>query len=268
MTTNEDFRISNTGTARVYRELVRRHVMDAEAVSEMCGGTRRARDVMYTLVRRGLAVRVHRGLYGAVPIEYEGEYHEIDRFVIAHAAGGGGALAYHSALELHGVAQSHFNTVYYARRRPLRGFEFQGAEYVFVSTKSLFGTVEVWREGAKVPVTDRERTFLDCLRRMDYCGGPEEFIKSVQGFHVLDFKNLGNHLRKFGERSLYQKAGYMLTLLRDDFKPPEDFLRELKKKVGRKPCYLLQRPAAGAGRFVGEWNLVVPDNIEELMRFV
>ncbi|MEW5937607.1 MAG: hypothetical protein AB1665_07305 [Candidatus Thermoplasmatota archaeon] len=268
MPTNDNLKVSKTCTARVYRELVRQRVMGVKAVSAMCGGDRRARDVMYVLIRRGLAVRIHRGLYGAVPVEYEGKYHEVDRYVIAYRAGGEGALAYHSALELHGVAQSYFNTVFYARRRPMRGFEFQGVQYVFVTTEKLSGVVEVWREGVKVPVTDRERTFLDCLRRLDCCGGLEEYIKSVQTFHILDFKNLEAHLRRFGERSLYQRAGYVLSLLRDDFKPPEGFLGAMRRKVGRRTCYLVPRLASGAGRFVGEWNLVVPDNIEELTRFV
>lgn len=268
MTVNEQIKVGNTCTARVYREMVRQRVMDTAAVSEICGGSRRARDVMYALTKRGLAIRVHRGLYAAVPVEYEGKYHEIDRYVIANRAGGTGALAYHSALEMYGVAQSHFNTVFYMRDRSLKGFEFQGTLYTFVTTEKLFGIVDVWRGGVKLPVTDRERTFLDCLRRMDYCGGPEEFLKSVQTFHMLDFNNLGDHLRKFDERSLYQKTGYILSLLKADFKPPEEFMDQLKRKVGRKTYYLMQRHVPGLGRFIGDWNLIVPKNIEELMRFV
>jgi len=254
----------------VYLELCRNHVMPFSKIAKGFKNNNSARMAMSRLVRKGYAVRPRQGIYAAIPPALVGrKNYEVDRYILADAiVRPGGALAYHTALELHGAAQSYFNTVFAFTSAPRRRFEDRDVEYVFIQPKSLFGIQRVIRMNVEVRVTDRERTFLDCLRRLDYCGGPEEYIKSVQTFHMLDFKNLEGHLRKFGERSLYQKAGYVLTLLADDFHPPGETMKALGKKVGKKAYYLLPRSAPGSGRLDGEWNVIVPKNVKELMRFV
>ncbi len=255
---------------RVYLELSKNHVMLFSEIAKGFENNHTARMAVSRLVRKGYLVRPRQGIYGAIPPALVGrKNYELDRYILADViVRPGGALAYHTALEMHGVAQSYFNTVYAFSAVPKKKFETRNVEYVFVRPERLFGIQKIIRMNVELRVTDRERTFLDCLRRLDYCGGPEEYLKSVQTFHMLDFQNLEGHLKRFGERSLYQKTGYILTLLNDDFHPPEGMMSVLRKKVGEKAYYMLPRIVPGMGRLDTEWNVIVPKNIKELMRFV
>ncbi len=228
-----------------------------------------ARKGLVSLVKKGYLLRVVRGLYGAVPFEFAGTDHEIDRYLIASRAGGPkGALGFHSALELHGVANAALNAVYYLTTDRIHPFTFQDVEYRFVNAKEVFGTTHVVRHDIAVSVTDRERTFLDCIRRPRLAGGLEEMLKSLGTFHTVDTKVLGDYLARFGERSLNQRTGVILTYLKEDLRVPDEFLAGLRTSVGRKVYYLIPGMARGVGRLDKEWGVMVPKNIDEVMRGV
>jgi len=252
----------------VHMELLKKKVCSLKDVTEVTSNYKTSRDTLSRLVGKGCALRVHRGYYAGVPLEYLDKNYEVDRYVLGHKVSNrDGAFAYHSALELHGVAHSDFNTIYYLRPKPLRPFEFQNIEYRYLTSQKMFGIKNVIREGVYIPVTDRERTFLDCVRRPDHCGGLEEVLKSIGTFHSLDYALLKTYLEKFGEQSLRQKIGYILSLLEDEMKVSEWLLRDLRKSIKNKIYYLLPQSKEGSGRIVNEWNLIVPKNIDEVMRF-
>jgi predicted transcriptional regulator of viral defense system len=252
----------------VYLEVMKKKICSLEDINEVTGNYQTSRAVMSRLSGKGYVMRVHRGYYAGVPPESVGMNYEVDRYILAHKVGNhGGALAYHTALELHGVAHSYFNTVYCLRPKSLRGFDFQGIEYRYIETKKLFGVFHLMREGIRIPVTDRERTFLDCIRRPDYCGGLEEVLKSLSTFHTIDVKAIDGYLGEFHEQSLMQKTGFVLTILKDELKVSEDYLDELRNRVREKIYYLAPRPKTGAGRLIGEWNLIVPRNLSEVTHY-
>ncbi len=260
LTPNEQF---------IHMELVKKKVCSVMDVAEVTGNYKTARDTLSRLVKKGYALRVHRGYYAGIPLEKYGEYFEVDRFIVGHVVNNNnGAFAYHSALELHGVAHSYFNTVFYLRNKTLRSFEFQNVEYKYMTTQHLFGFDTLVREGVVISLTDRERTFLDCIRRPDYCGGLEETLKSISTFHSLNYQLLETYLELFGEQSLRQKTGYALSLLQEDMRVPEWFLNNLEKTLTNKTYYLDPEPRKGSGCYVGRWKLIVPKNIKEMMRFV
>ncbi len=253
---------------RVYIELSRKKICSLRDIDEITGNYETSRTTMSRLVKKGYALRVHRGYYAGIPPDALGNNHVVDKYLLAHVVSDmDGALAYHTALELHGVAHSYFNVVYYFRPKPLRPFEFQDIEYRYVKTSDLFGVREVMRQGAAVPVTDRERTVLDCIRKTEYCGGMEELIKSISSFHTLDFHRLERYIHRSDIQSLRQKTGYILSLLKDDLRVPDDLLEKLKGTVGEKTYYLTPKLKEGSGKFVADWNLIVHRNIEELVSF-
>ena len=159
-----------------------------------------------------------------------------------------------------------FAWFYYLREKPLRTFRFQGIEYRYLRSKKLFGLTQIIREGILLPVTDRERTFLDCIRRQDYCGGLEEMLKSLSTFHTINVEQLDKYLKKYNEQSLLHKTGFVLSLMQDEMRIPESYLTKLRKKVKGKVYYLEPRAKSGSGQLVNEWNLIVPKNLEEVMR--
>jgi predicted transcriptional regulator of viral defense system len=224
---------------------------------------------LWRLAKKGSLLRVRDGLYAAVPPEYANSKFEIDRYVLFdRLMGSNGSIAYHSALEVHGVAYSRFTTVYYITTKKKPAFEFQDIRYRPVFAKELFGTTSHVLNDQTIQVTDKERTFLDCIRRPDLCGGLEEYLKSVEGFKLMRPVKLLDHLERFDEQSLNQRAGFILSLLSDRINVSDDLLEVLRNRVGKNIYYLVPGKRGTTCRLVKEWNLMVPRNLEEMVKYV
>jgi len=254
---------------RLYLFALERRVLTTQEAIEAHGDGPAARKLLVGLVRKAYLIRVMRGLYGAVPPEFAGTEHEIDRYLISHKASrSSGALAFHSALELHGVANATLNEVYCIMCGRIHPFTFQGVDYRFINASEVFGTSRSVRQGITVTVTDRERTFLDCIRRPELAGGLDELLRSLGTFHSIDTVVLGEYLGRFDERSLIQRTGVILSLLKENLRVPAEFLAGLRTGVGKKVYYLTPGMGRGVGRLDKEWNVIVPLNIAEVMRGV
>jgi predicted transcriptional regulator of viral defense system len=254
---------------KTYIQALRHRFIHMREVKALTGVDATARMVVWRLSRQGKLVRVKNGLYAAIPPEMIDTSFEVDRYLLMdHAMDSKGALAFHSALELHGVAYSSFSTVYYLSKNPSKPFAFQDIFYKTVKSSDLFGITEIWRNGLSLQVTDKERTFLDGLRRPELCGGLEEHIKSIEGFTLMSSVKLMDYLGRFGEIGLYNKAGFILDLLKDRVNVDEDLLQVLRSRVTTAPCYLVPGGRKNGGKLVKEYNVIVPENLREMVRFV
>jgi hypothetical protein len=59
-------------------------------------------------------------------------------------------------------------------------------------------------------VTDRERSFVDCLLFLDYSGGAEELDKSLAMFPSFNFDAALGYLKLLGKPWLYSRLGFLL----------------------------------------------------------
>jgi predicted transcriptional regulator of viral defense system len=253
---------------KIYLTALRHRFIRLAEASEIAGKEKTARMTLWRLAKQGSLQRIRNGFYAAVPPERKDSSYEVNRYLLFdRAMNSSGALAFHSALELHGAAQSRFNSVFYLTTDKKRPFEFQDITYRPVWTGEIFGRTTIRLDDIPIQVTNKERTFLDCIRRPDLCGGLEEYLKSVEAFTLMSPLRLLDYLERFGERSLYQRAGLILTYLKDRIKVDEALLETLRSKVGQS-AYYLAPGKRGTGRLVKEWNVLVPRNFEELMRYV
>ena len=254
---------------KVYRSALLNRFITTQEAGEIVGKDETARVILWRLVQRGRLQRIRGGLYAAVPPESVGGAFEVDKYLLlSKAMRGKGALAFHSALELHGVAYSSFNEVYGMSEIWIPRLSFQGVRYRVVRTENLFGTATIFRDDVPLLVTDKERTFLDCVRRPDLSGGLEEIVKSYSGFRQLSPVLLLDYLARFDEDSLYQRAGYFLELLQREIKVPDDLILALQGHVSKVRYPLV----AGSGKsgLVRDvrWNVLFPSNISEVIRSV
>lgn len=260
-------------TISVHQEIFRRALVNRfitlDEARLITKNDKTARMIIYRLSKQGRLVRVKAGLYAAIPIEMEDvDSYEVNRYLLADRLDSPcGAIAFHSALEVHGVAYSHHDTVHYLIERRSTSFQFQNIIYRPVWTENIFGIMNTYVDDLLVRVTDKERTFLDCLRRLDMCGGLEEYMKSVEGFTLMSAPKILDYLERFNEQSLYQRAGYVLTYLKNKIKVPEDLLAVLRDRVGSNKYYLVPERRHSGGRLMKEWNVFVPRNIDEVTRF-
>ena len=159
-------KIIGEGQKHIYMSALRNRFITLDEARRITGKDKAARMALWRLTKQGNLVRVREGLYAAIPPERVGSAYEIDRYLLFdRAMGSTGALAFHSALELHGTAYSRFSSVFYLTTKKMRPFEFQEISYRAVWAPEIFGRVALYIDDLPVQVTDKERTFLDCIRR-------------------------------------------------------------------------------------------------------
>ena len=219
------------GEQAIYFQLLPRQVVRIEDGERLIEKKDTARKIFVRLRRKGFAKRIQRGVYLLVPPEALGGEPAVDPFVLASRIPHGSYyLSHHTALAAHGIAHTMSSEVVVSvgtEHAPLR---FQGSAYRFVSTKHLFGAMEIVSSGQTVAVSDLERTVIDCVRRPNLAGGLEEMLKSFSSLPRLNAERLLGYVAKIGEKSLYHRMGFLLETVQD---------RARNDAAGRERDYVL-----------------------------
>jgi predicted transcriptional regulator of viral defense system len=223
------------------------------------GQDRSVRNMLYRLKREGRVRRVTKGVYaGALATT------SIDRYSVPSTLRNEAVVAFHSALEFHGVANQVFQTVYYLSTRPRRDVVFDSVTYHSVvpprqlaRARGLDFQVESTRD--KVRVTGRERSIVDCLMYLEYSGGTDELDRSLAMFPSFDFEAALEYLKLLRMPWLYARLGFLLDRHAEKLffsgKSRDAFLRKLPRGV----AYLEQKRSGN--RWMPMWNLMVPEKL-------
>lgn len=251
---NVNIRSLSPTEQRIYSELYSERVVTTEDVKSIVG--QKAADYITNLRKKGYLQKIRKGLYAIVPPDMIGEDIKPDKFLIANKVKDEYYISHHSALEIHGLAQTIHNRVYITSKTPSRSFRYTNIEYKFITTKHFFGFEEKSHLNTTLTVSDREKTILDCIRNIKYAGGLEELIKSLEGVPSLDWDKIIDYLVKIDENSLYQKTGFLLDELNEKV-PVED---KILSQVGKRTYYIDENKDS---YYVSKWNLMVPKKFRE-----
>jgi predicted transcriptional regulator of viral defense system len=220
---------------------------------------RTIRNTLYRLKRKGRVRQLTKGVYAGALATVS-----VNRYSVPSKLRKDAVVAFHSALEFHGVANQLFQTVYYLSVRPRTDVAFDGMTYhcvapprQLVRTHRLDFQVELARD--KVRVTGRERSVVDCLAFLSYSGGADELDRSLAMFPSFDFDAALEYLRLLRMPWLYARLGFLLDRHAEKLyftgKSRDAFLRKLPRGV----AYLdLKRPG---NRWVPTWKIMVPETL-------
>jgi predicted transcriptional regulator of viral defense system len=225
---------------------------------------------VHRLVKDGRLKRIRRGLYVALsPIE---DKPTVDKLLIASKIRKRYYLGYHTALEYHGCAYSHHNEAYICVNPKNRFSPFEFSQYrfkpVFVDDVETGILVKAYKSH-KIRVSNKERTFLECLDRVEYAGGWEETLKSLENLGGLDFERVQRLVTRADKQILLRKTGVILELLQKWSlfyeHLPLSILEQLEGGVNGQPRYLIRDIP---GPLNDRWRLYVPEGFEEKLRGV
>ncbi len=267
-------------TEEFYKEILKEKVVDVEDLKSLSEKVLEREDhdeyyyrkYTHKLLNEGKVGKIRRGLYYGIPLDQLGEKFEVDRYIAGNKIKKGDALAYHTALELHGAAHSAHSKVFVlvTKEDRFRKFNFQDVEYVPVLNQHEVGHItSIGYENTNLSVTDRARTFVDCLSRTDLCGGWEECLKSLADLKNLSLSDIKEVLSSYGNKTLELKCGYVLELLSDS-SPYYDHIQKeelepLKPSPDWKPVYIDRDVPS---ELKEDWGLYIPEGLEDLLRGV
>ena len=217
--------------------------------------------------KKGKIRNIKRGLYYVVPEGSLPEKFYPNSLLSTSRFSQDAVIAFHSALELMGYGHSIFYKFFYYTNLRKRVFTFKNDEFISVKVPEilsrknleLIGTDEKYYQNVFVKFTNRERTFVDCLDRPEYGGGIEEVYRCVEKYPYLNFEEIFAYLDALEKSILYAKVGFFLQQHREQFYVENDILKRLKKKLPASVVYFDSQRKKG--KFVKEWNLIVPDII-------
>ncbi len=218
--------------------------------------------MLYELQRSRYIMRIKKGLYATIPVGMAEQSFTPNKYLVAAKMQKHAYLSYHTALELHGVAESVFNTVYISVPRQARPFQFQETMYSFVINNDSFGLTKVKIDGISLSITDREKTILDGIDRLKYVGGVEEYLKSVSSFPSINTSRLLKYLQRLDKKILYAKAGWLLSRMAKQWSIEEQLLKKIRSKLSARTFYLQEGNGSTEYRFNDEWNLMIPSTLE------
>ena len=196
-------------------------------------------------------MRLQRGLYATVPLEAEDPRRwSADPWAIANAALAPGYVGGWTALHHWDLTDQIFSTTVFITSRPVpsRKRRIGAAQFELRHRppSALFGTRNVWREGAPVPISDRERTLVDCLDDPLLGGGLRHTVEALASYNIekdAAWMRVFEYGERLGNLTVFKRLGYLLENLElGDQAIVEECHSRISGSVGRlDPA----RPAAG-----------------------
>lgn len=225
-----------------------------------------AKDLLYSLAKKGAAVKLAKGMYLPVHPEilYGRKSFSEDPFLIIDELMSelkrSYYVAYISAAHVHGIAHQLPFSLHVAVKRRRRGIKASGISIRFVTVKQerFFGIEEMKFGDRKAKVSDLEKTILDCLERPDLCGSIGDAAMMIYDARErIEWKKLVNYSKIFNNGALVQRLGYILEkLAHQGLNVDKGVINSLQKALGRKFAYPLDPSMPKEGRLNRNWMIV------------
>src|SRR5262245_54152187 len=112
--------------------------------------------------KSGRLVRIRKSVFAAKPISVTAEEFWIDPYLVAGKASADAVLSHHTALELHNLAYTTFETLTFITSQAIKPFTYEGQRFRSVSIpKALIindqittNILSVQRQGISIKITD------------------------------------------------------------------------------------------------------------------
>jgi predicted transcriptional regulator of viral defense system len=245
-----------------------------QASSSVIEGSANRKYIYRKYVRRLIEAHklqaIRKGLYAVLSPLEKAEKYEPDKLLIASKIRKKHYLGFHTALEFYGCAYSAFNEAYVCVNPKDRFDPFRYKRFTFkpVFVKDTTSQVVEKPYGSSLlRVSSKERTFIECVDRIQYAGGWEECIKSLENLRGLDVEELISLTLHQGKKGLPRRVGFILDLLRK--RSPfyehvtDTTLSKIETEIRGPPQYLVRAKKGSLNR---RWNLYIPEAFEEQLR--
>lgn len=219
--------------------------------------------------KTGRIIRIRRGLYASIPPGANPDTYPVDKFLVTSNMAPDAVLAYHSALEFHGMAYSAWSHCLYAAARPVEDVRFRsqwirGTAFprsLMQARAKHYAVLELPRRDA-LRVTSLERTLVDVLDRPHLAGGWEEIWRSLEMIAWVAVEQVVEYALLLRNATVVAKVGFYLDQHREELMLSDRHLTPLRQHIPRQPVYW-QRSERAPGRLASTWNIVVPQFIWE-----
>jgi predicted transcriptional regulator of viral defense system len=230
-----------------------------EALKALAGKSESAAgELLSDMTRRGLLMRIKKGLYYIIPFDQDPETFMPDWHLLAQhlVQGYRYYIGYYSALQLHQlITQPSLNELIVTNHQlkpsviKVKNVSFQ---FIYHNAKHFFGMEEVWADSFnKVLCSDLEKTFVDCLFKPGYAGGIVEIGKALyQARTTIDFEKLFTYCKRFDSQAVIKRLGFLI----EEFKIDDPIVKKLQR-LKTSTYILLDTEMEKEGKRRSRWNI-------------
>lgn len=219
-------------------------------------------------IEHGHIIRIRRGLFASIPVGADSATYPINSYLIAAYATNDSVVAYHTALSFYNVAYSTNYRFLYLTKHRARKFTFRSENYESVAFPPILLTQHQENtfvsnedvQGLDIRVTSLERTCVDVLDKPMLGGGWEEIWRSLEMIDRLKVENIVEYALLLGNATTIAKVGFYLSYRQKEFGIKQDILEQLRLHRPLAPHYV-DSAARQNGKFLSEWNIIVPNNL-------
>jgi predicted transcriptional regulator of viral defense system len=226
----------------------------------------KVRELLSGLVKKGWLLRLEKGKFLVIPLSIDANqpYTENQFIIASKLAPVPYYIGFWSALNYYGYTEQLSNTVFVATSRRKREINIAGVSYRFVTVAAykIFGLAEIKISTTPVQFSDKEKTIVDCLDHLEYCGGITEVAKGIWGAKDgIDFQRLMSYTGNMKNSAIAKRLGYLAEVfgLNKQVK-----MKELQKMLS-SGYSCLDPTLPKKGQYSSRWRLLVNIPIEELL---
>jgi predicted transcriptional regulator of viral defense system len=231
----------------------------SEAVSALPNSSESAiKELLSDMTKRGLLMRLKKGLYYIIPYEQDAEtfmpdWHLIAENIVKDAKH---YIGYYSALQIHNLITqpSLKEQIVVSKQIKPSSIKIKDVPFQFIyhNENHFFGTKKIWIDSFnKVICSDLEKTFIDCLFKPDYSGGIVEIARAIYlSRDKIKFNKLFEYSEKFQSQAVIKRLGFLLETLEIDTE-----IIEKLQKAKTKSYVLLDTEIPKTGKMVSRWSI-------------
>ncbi len=216
------------------------------------------KELLSDMVKRGLLMRLKKGLYYIIPYEQEAEAFMPDWHLIAGPLTKGTKhyIGYYSALQIHNliVQPSLKEQIVVAKQMRPSTLKIKNTPFQFIyhNEKHFFGAKKIWIDSFnKVECSDLEKTFIDCLFKPDYAGGIVEVARAIYtSRYRIKFDKLLEYTERFNSQAVIKRLGFLLETLE-----METSITKKLQKAKTDAYVLLDTELPKSGKMISRWSI-------------
>lgn len=215
-------------------------------------------EIVENLVAKGFLARLERGKYCRANFR--------DENVIGTFLAKDSAVAYWSALNLHGLTEQFPNKVFIQTTQLKKEVESAGTTYQFIKIQPNKRTGIVFNGygNYKYPITDIEKTVVDCFDLPEYSGGFAELIRAFYNAKLNSAK-LKNYCEEVNNIAVTKRLGFLAELF--EKKNLQSFIKYARSKVNRS-YNLFDTFGENTGKTNNVWRLRMNLSKENILGIV
>ena len=243
---------------KIYKELAALRCFTHADMVRLTGSESAAQWQIKNYLKKGYVERVRRDLYAVISLETEQPIP--NRYQIASRIAEDACVSHHSAFEYYGYANQVFYDVYFVTEKKVRPFDHDGLHY---QPQVWHGNTGIMQMNNGVRVTTLERAVIDSIADFTRVSGLEELLRCLMLIPSLDDEKLLEALKMYGRGQLYQKAGYVLEVFKDELHLSDAFFTECEKCSSVSKTYMFEKQEDFV--FHDKWLLYAPKDLMKLV---